>query len=162
MPYKPFKMLISFDWLRKKNETEPDLYMEVGDIFRRMDQYWTTTPPTEEGLYWMRDESGGPTLYEFIMVDGELCQGPKKRPHIRLSVGWGMIDGCEFKKPVEESVLHTEDEDGLPDNHPFADSWLLCTSCREQIHYSNNECMQEWYETKDGNFCTPCFNKIEA
>ena len=58
---------------------------------------WAKDSPFSEGDYWMRDHSGGPTLYEVIYVDGELCAGVKSRK-LRLPVGDGMIDSAEWKK----------------------------------------------------------------
>lgn len=37
--------------------------------------------PTEPGYYWMKDEGGGPTLYECQLIDGELRCGPKSERH---------------------------------------------------------------------------------
>jgi len=40
---------------------------------------WETKLPTQPGSYWMRDESGGPTLYVFEVVRGKLVNGPASR-----------------------------------------------------------------------------------
>lgn len=58
---------------------------------------WTRKMPSEPGKYWMRDSSGGPTLYFVEMVDGELVYG--NRPNgWRIPVGEGMLKCCEWCK----------------------------------------------------------------
>jgi len=58
---------------------------------------WFKKHPSKEGAYWMKDKSGGPTLYEFVIVDGVLLCGPKYRK-ARFPVGTGMLKSCRWKK----------------------------------------------------------------
>ena len=58
---------------------------------------WTKNQPKEPGLYLMRDEGGGPTLYECIIKDGELLCGPKVRTNrIQVDAFWTLT--TEWKK----------------------------------------------------------------
>ena len=59
----------------------------------------------------------------------------------------------------KEPLIHSCITDGLPDNHPWSGKHLYCTTCEVMIHAGNNECMQTWVETSDGNYCLPCFVK---
>jgi hypothetical protein len=40
---------------------------------------WENKVPDCEGEFYMRDSSGGPTLYIFEYIDGVLVNGPKSR-----------------------------------------------------------------------------------
>ncbi len=64
---------------------------------------WTKKHPDKEGIYWMKDESGGPTLYEFIFMDGVLCCGPLNRK-VRTTVGVGMLNSCRWKIHNENNI----------------------------------------------------------
>ena len=57
----------------------------------------------------------------------------------------------------EEPIIHSHITDCLPDEHPLAHEDVCCDSCHNSVHAGNNECMQTWFEMKDGNFCTSCF-----
>lgn len=56
-----------------------------------------------------------------------------------------------------EPLIHSHITDSLPDEHPNAILSVYCDKCKEMIHAFNNECMQTWLETEQGNFCTKCF-----
>jgi len=58
---------------------------------------WFKKHPDKEGEYWMKDSSGGPTLYVFTIVDDVLCHGTKGGGWV-LPVGTGMIKSCRWKK----------------------------------------------------------------
>lgn len=58
---------------------------------------------------------------------------------------------------MKEPIIHSHITDGLPDNHKLAYSSLFCECCNENLHASNNECMQTWVETGKGNYCLACF-----
>ena len=53
-------------------------------------------------------------------------------------------------------VAHTELEDCLPKDHPLAHDDVYCKGCGVMVHAFNNECMQGWMETVEGNFCFTC------
>ena len=57
--------------------------------------------------------------------------------------------------------LHSHIEDVLDDAHPLAFKSVGCTGCGVMVHAFNNECMRTWVETGRGNFCIPCFAKID-
>ncbi len=65
----------------------------------------------------------------------------------------------EFTK---EPIIHSHITDGLPYEHPLADVSVLCDKCAVIVHSFNNECMQTWYETEFGNYCTSCFGFDEV
>jgi len=56
-----------------------------------------------------------------------------------------------------EPVIHSHITDVLPEDHPNAYYCVFCDSCNAMLHANNNECMQTWLETQDGNFCTNCY-----
>ena len=58
---------------------------------------------------------------------------------------------------TKEPLIHSHIMDMLPTNHPLAFTEVDCDKCKVQVHAVNNECMQTWLETEDGNFCTKCF-----
>jgi hypothetical protein len=55
-----------------------------------------------------------------------------------------------------EPLLHTGKKDRLPDFHPLAFKTVYCDSCKAMVHAGNNECMKDWQETSEGNFCCHC------
>ena len=57
---------------------------------------WSTVIPDVEGEFYMRDSSGGPTLYVFEIIDGVLMNGPKSRA-FRWEPSIGHIKGAQFK-----------------------------------------------------------------
>jgi hypothetical protein len=62
----------------------------------------------------------------------------------------------------KEPIIHSHITDVLPENHPLAYEDVFCDICKKtMLHASNNECMQTWLETEDGNFCTKCFPIVE-
>lgn len=61
---------------------------------------------------------------------------------------------------MRDPQIHSHIEDELPTDHEKAFACVLCSSCGEMLHASNNECMQTWVETGKGDFCIPCFSKI--
>ena len=46
---------------------------------RKIAEGWSNSIPRKEGLYYMRDEGGGPTLYIFKIINGVMMCGPKSR-----------------------------------------------------------------------------------
>ena len=58
---------------------------------------------------------------------------------------------------LSEPKIHSHIEDVLPGDHPLAYEVVCCESCKVMVHAFNNECMQTWIETGNGNFCVPCF-----
>lgn len=66
-----------------------------------------------------------------------------------------MVTGPRFFNT--EPIIHSHITDLLDDNHPLADKHVYCQKCRELVHAINNECMQTWFETEYGNYCTSCF-----
>ena len=61
---------------------------------------------------------------------------------------------------LTEPKIHSHIEDVLPDCHPQAYTNLHCKCCNVMVHAFNNECMQTWVETGDGNFCFACFAAV--
>lgn len=58
----------------------------------------------------------------------------------------------------KEPIFHSHISDMLDPGHPLANKSLGCDNgCGNQLHAFNNECMQSWWETEFGNFCTDCF-----
>lgn len=57
----------------------------------------------------------------------------------------------------DEPLIHSHLTDRLPDEHPLANESVDCDRCRALLHACNNECMQTWFETAAGNFCTECY-----
>ena len=62
---------------------------------------------------------------------------------------------------MRDPVLHSHVEDMLPAAHALAFQQVHCAGCGALLHAANNECMQTWIETGRGNYCVPCFAKIE-
>ncbi len=68
---------------------------------------------------------------------------------------------------AREPRIHSHIEDCLPENHPLAFKQVSCDSKRpdgswlhdELLHAANNECMQTWVETGEGNYCWACASK---
>lgn len=59
---------------------------------------------------------------------------------------------------TKEPIIHSHVTDVLPDSHPLAFVQVYCDNkCGALVHASNNECMQSWYETEYGNYCSFCF-----
>lgn len=59
---------------------------------------------------------------------------------------------------IKEPIIHSHITDGLEENHPLAYDSVYCDKCKkEMLHCFNNECMQTWFETDKGNFCTKCY-----
>jgi len=63
---------------------------------------------------------------------------------------------------MKDPILHSHIEDALPDDHPLAFKSVYCdgTDCSRMLHAFNNECMQTWVETGQGNYCLGCFMKL--
>ena len=59
---------------------------------------WSKKIPDCDGEFYMRDSSGGPTLYVFEHVDGVLIHGPKARSFRWEADGTGHIASAEFKR----------------------------------------------------------------
>lgn len=66
---------------------------------RMKDQWksWSKKIPDIEGEFYMRDESGGPTLYVFELADGVLMHGTKARDFRWEATGIGHLKSAEFK-----------------------------------------------------------------
>lgn len=59
---------------------------------------------------------------------------------------------------TREPLIHSHITDVLVEQHPLAYEQVYCDKeCGALLHAANNECMQTWYETEFGNFCTLCF-----
>ena len=56
-----------------------------------------------------------------------------------------------------EPLIHSHITDCLPDDHPLCYETVSCDKCGVMVHAGNNECMQTWFETDQGNFCSKCF-----
>jgi hypothetical protein len=61
-----------------------------------------------------------------------------------------------------EYKIHSHLNDKLSENHKLAYTQINCDICDATIHAYNNECMQSWFETNRGNFCTKCFKIPEV
>lgn len=59
-----------------------------------------------------------------------------------------------------EPLVHSSIMDSLPDEHPLANKSIYCKTCNQMLHALNNECMQDWVEFEDGNYCWECGTKI--
>lgn len=59
-----------------------------------------------------------------------------------------------------EPQIHSHIEDRLPEFHRLAFKQVRCDTQKpfhdELLHAANNECMQTWVETGQGNFCWEC------
>ena len=60
---------------------------------------------------------------------------------------------------MREPEIHSHITDELPNNHKWAQEQLYCKICIVTIHAGNNECMQTWVETGNGNYCLKCWVK---
>ena len=62
---------------------------------------------------------------------------------------------------TREPLVHSSITDSLPDEHPLANKSIYCDypTCNQMLHAVNNECMQDWLEFQDGNFCWDCGTK---
>ena len=58
---------------------------------------------------------------------------------------------------AKEPLIHSHIEDGLSDDHPWADQTVYCNDCQIMVHAGNNECMTTWVETGKGAYCIDCF-----
>ena len=61
---------------------------------------------------------------------------------------------------MREPLIHSHITDELLDDHPLAFKTVDCEKCGVMVHASNNECMQTWVETGEGNYCLRCFAKL--
>src|SRR6185295_17182832 len=50
--------------------------------------------------------------------------------------------------------------DSLPDIHENAFETLYCKKCNSMIHAFNNEVVQPWVESGEGNYCVKCFSDV--
>lgn len=50
--------------------------------------------------------------------------------------------------------------DKLPESHECAFESQDCKKCKEMIHALNNENMQPWVESGNGNYCVKCFSDV--
>jgi len=64
-----------------------------------------------------------------------------------------MTDKKYFTK---EPIIHSHIEDVLEDDHKWVHTSVSCDNCKALLHCSINECMQTWFETEFGNYCTDC------
>ena len=58
---------------------------------------------------------------------------------------------------MKEPLIHSHLKDSLSRKHVLCHEDIFCDICNVMIHAHNNECMQTWLETVNGNFCTKCF-----
>ena len=63
---------------------------------------------------------------------------------------------------AKDIIIHTHISDALPKDHPLANSNVKCNECGASLHAAHNECMQTWYETDIGNFCTLCYRIFDV
>lgn len=56
---------------------------------------WKKELPDKEGFYWMKDDSGGPTSYEFKIMDGEMMY-TNAALKCFLPAGTGMIESARW------------------------------------------------------------------
>jgi hypothetical protein len=63
-------------------------------------------------------------------------------------------------RPLREPLIHSEITDELPDEHPLAYTTVECARCGVMVHAFNNECMDTWVETGQGNYCLGCFAQL--
>jgi hypothetical protein len=61
---------------------------------------------------------------------------------------------------ITEPLIHSHITDGLPDDHPMANEVVDCKMCGVMVHAFNNECMQTWVESGQGNYCLGCFVEV--
>lgn len=66
------------------------------------------------------------------------------------------------EKMEQEPIIHSHITDCLPTSHKLAYESVYCNKCKVTVHAFNNECMQTWFETEKGNFCTKCFKIKEV
>lgn len=59
-----------------------------------------------------------------------------------------------------EPIIHSNITDALPKDHHLAYKIVNCKNCKTMCHCDNNECMQTWVETGDGNYCIDCLARI--
>lgn len=57
----------------------------------------------------------------------------------------------------EEPLIHSYLTDCLHEDHPLAYECVYCKTCDAMLHCANNETMQNWFETIEGNYCSQCF-----
>ena len=61
----------------------------------------------------------------------------------------------------KEPLIHSFRTDILPEGHPLAYECVYCKTCDTMVHCSNNECMDTWIESEEGNYCLQCFARID-
>ena len=64
--------------------------------------------------------------------------------------------GLAERDELIEPLIHSHQKDCLESNHPLACKDVHCDGCGVMVHCANNECMQTWFETCNGNFCIKC------
>lgn len=65
-----------------------------------------------------------------------------------------------------EPLIHSGITDVLDDGHPRACETIYCdgVACKgraKMLHHCINENMITWVETPTGNYCLPCFTRID-
>ena len=58
-----------------------------------------------------------------------------------------------------EPIIHSHVSDRLDEEHYGDDAYERrdCKDCGKMVHAFNNECMNFWVETSQGNYCFKCF-----
>lgn len=57
---------------------------------------WSAELPNSEGKYFMKDESGGPTLYEFKYINDELMYSNDEFKSFIHPAGTGMLKSARW------------------------------------------------------------------
>ncbi len=65
---------------------------------------WNRSIPQEDGYFWMKDSSGGPTLYVFETINGVLMNGPASRDFRWEADGTGHLRSALFKRAAQEEL----------------------------------------------------------
>ena len=64
--------------------------------------------------------------------------------------------------PLDEPLIHSDLPDGLPDDHPRRTWNTYCDDCSNLLHAVIDGNMQTWVEAQRGNYCLPCFAKLDG
>lgn len=76
-----------------------------------------------------------------------------------MSIAWRAGMHTQRELDGGEPRIHSHITDALPSGHPLAFTQVHCQICHVLVHAGNNECMQTWVETGQGDHCLACFTK---
>lgn len=63
---------------------------------------------------------------------------------------------------MTEPCIHSGVTDVLEEKHPLAHETVYCDGCKTSLlHHVINENMITWVEAPKGNYCLPCFTRID-